>query len=89
MIPFILKLVNLTNLRQERLRCTIGGKLKSYKKTDFDVIINDADTVITNNQQDITSLETMEDELQEQRNDLQNEIVDLIQNMKAISYHQY
>jgi exonuclease SbcC len=63
-----------------------AGKLKSYKKTDFDVIINDADTIISNNQQDITSLETQEDELQESRNDYQNEIVDLIQIKQPTTY---
>lgn len=63
-----------------------AGKLKSYKKTDFDVIINDADTIISNNQQDITSLETEEDELQEKRNDYQNEIVDLIQTKQPTTY---
>jgi DNA repair exonuclease SbcCD ATPase subunit/DNA repair exonuclease SbcCD nuclease subunit len=63
-----------------------AGKLKSYKKTDFDVIINDADTIISNNQQDITSLETKEDELQENRNNYQNEIVDLIQTKQPTSY---
>jgi DNA repair exonuclease SbcCD ATPase subunit len=62
-----------------------AGKLKAYKKTDFDIIINDADTVIINNQQDITSLETREDELQEQRNTAQNEIVDLIQTKQPTS----
>jgi DNA repair exonuclease SbcCD ATPase subunit len=64
-----------------------AGKLKAYKKTDFDIIINDADTVITNNQQDITLLETREDELQEQRNTAQNEIVDLIQTKQPTSYN--
>jgi DNA repair exonuclease SbcCD ATPase subunit/DNA repair exonuclease SbcCD nuclease subunit len=63
-----------------------AGKLKAYKKTDFDIIINDADTVITNNQQDITSLETQEDALQEQRNTAQTEIVDLIQTKQPTSY---
>ena len=63
-----------------------AGKLKAYKKTDFDIIINDADTVITNNQQDITSLETREDALQEQRNTAQTEIVDLIQTKQPTSY---
>jgi DNA repair exonuclease SbcCD ATPase subunit/DNA repair exonuclease SbcCD nuclease subunit len=63
-----------------------AGKLKSYKKTDFDVIINDADTIISNNQQDITSLETKEDDLQEKRNDYQNEIVDLIQTKQPTTY---
>ena len=63
-----------------------AGKLKAYKKTDFDIIINDADTVITNNQQDITLLETREDELQEQRNTAQNEIVDSIQTKQPTSY---
>ena len=64
-----------------------AGKLKSYKKTDFDVIINDADTIITNNQQDITTLETQETELHEQRNNFQNEIVDLIQTKQPTTYN--
>ena len=64
-----------------------AGKLKAYKKTDFDIIINDADMVITNNQQDITLLETREDELQEQRNVSQNEIVDFIQTKQPTSYN--
>jgi DNA repair exonuclease SbcCD ATPase subunit len=63
-----------------------AGKLKSYKKTDFDVIINDADTIISSNQQDITSLETEEDDLQENRNRYQNEIVDLIQTKQPTTY---
>jgi DNA repair exonuclease SbcCD ATPase subunit len=63
-----------------------AGKLKSYKKTDFDVIINDADTIISNNQQDITSLETEESNLQETRNTYQNEIVDLIQTKQPTTY---
>jgi len=63
-----------------------AGKLKSYKKTDFDVIINDADTIISNNQQDITSLETEESNLQETRNNYQNEIVDLIQTKQPTTY---
>jgi DNA repair exonuclease SbcCD ATPase subunit len=63
-----------------------AGKLKSYKKTDFDVIINDADNIISNNQQDITSLETEESNLQETRNNYQNEIVDLIQTKQPTTY---
>jgi DNA repair exonuclease SbcCD ATPase subunit/predicted MPP superfamily phosphohydrolase len=63
-----------------------AGKLKSYKKTDFDIIINDADTIITNNQQDIINLETTEDELQEQRNQHQNDILELIQTKQPTTY---
>ena len=64
-----------------------AGKLKSYKKTDFDIIINDADTIITDNQQDIINLETTEDELQEQRNQHQNDILELIQTKQPTTYN--
>jgi DNA repair exonuclease SbcCD ATPase subunit len=64
-----------------------AGKLKSYKKTDFDIIINDADTIITNNQQDITDLEEKEDELQESRNNLQTKILQLIETKQPTTYN--
>lgn len=64
-----------------------AGKLKTYKKTDFDIIINDADTIITNNQQDITDLETLEDEYQESRNTLQTKILQLIETKQPTTYN--
>jgi len=63
-----------------------AGKLKEYKKTDFDIIINDADTIITNNQQTINALEVEEDELQDKRNDLQNKILSLIETKQPTTY---
>ena len=64
-----------------------AGKLKAYKKTDFDIIINDADTIITDNQQDITDLEALEDEYQESRNDLQTKILQLIETKQPTTYN--
>ena len=63
-----------------------AGKLKEYKKTDFDVIITDADNTITQNQQFILDLETEEHDLQEQRNTLQNEILQLIESKLPTTY---
>jgi len=63
-----------------------AGKLKEYKKTDFDVIITDADNTITSNHQFITELETEEHELQEQRNAMHNEILQLIESKLPTSY---
>jgi len=64
-----------------------AGKLKAYKKTDYDIIINDADSIITNNQQAITELEESEDQYQEQRNVLQTEIVQLIETKQPTTYN--
>jgi len=64
-----------------------AGKLKTYKKTDFDIIINDADTIITNNQQDITNLEKKEDVYQESRNDLQTKMLQLIETKQPTTYN--
>ena len=64
-----------------------AGKLKSYKKTDFDIIINDADKIITDNQQDITNLEELEDTYQESRNDLQTKILELIETKLPTTYN--
>jgi hypothetical protein len=43
-----------------------AGKLKEYKKTDFAEIIYDADTIISNNQEDIHIFRKQEDKLQEE-----------------------
>jgi DNA repair exonuclease SbcCD ATPase subunit/DNA repair exonuclease SbcCD nuclease subunit len=64
-----------------------AGKLKAYKKTDFDIIINDADKIITDNQQDIIDLEEKEDEYQESRNDLQTKILQLIETKQPTTYN--
>jgi len=63
-----------------------AGKLKEYKKTDFAQIIIDADAIINENHETIQSLETSEDEFQEQRNTLQNEIVTLIESKLPTTY---
>jgi DNA repair exonuclease SbcCD ATPase subunit len=64
-----------------------AGKLKQYKKTDFDVIITDSDRIITDNQQTIIELEEQEDVLQETRNDLQNKILSLIETKQPTTYN--
>ena len=63
-----------------------AGRLKDYKKTDFAEIIISADTIITNNQDTITSLEQQEDVLQDQRNTLQERIVELIETKLPTTY---
>jgi DNA repair exonuclease SbcCD ATPase subunit len=63
-----------------------AGKLKAYKKTDFDIIINEADTIITDNQQSIIDLEEQEDVFQEQRNNSQNAILALIETKLPTTY---
>jgi len=76
----------LFQLANEEIKET-AGKLKEYKKTDFDIIINNADTIITDNQQTINSLEVEEDELQDKRNELQNEILSLIETKQPTTYN--
>ena len=63
-----------------------AGKLKSYKKTDFDIIITEADAIITANQQDITDLEEQEDQHQEARNMLQTTMLELIESKQPTTY---
>ena len=75
----------LYQLANEEIKET-SGKLKEYKKTDFDIIINDADTIITGNQKSIDDLESSEDELQEQRNSSQNAILSLIETKQPTTY---
>ena len=64
-----------------------AGKLKSYKKTDFDIIITEADAIITANQQDIIDLEQQEDTYQESRNVLQTDILQLIEQKLPTTYN--
>ena len=63
-----------------------AGRLKDYKKTDFADIIITADTIISDNQDNINTLETKEDVLQEQRNVLQEQIVSLIETKMPTTY---
>jgi DNA repair exonuclease SbcCD ATPase subunit/DNA repair exonuclease SbcCD nuclease subunit len=63
-----------------------AGRLKDYKKTDFAELIVTADTIISNNQETITSLEQQEDVLQDQRNVLQERIVELIETKMPTTY---
>ena len=75
----------LFQLAAEEIKET-SGKLKEYKKTDFGVIIKESDDVIIENQDEILDLETTETELQEARNEVQNDILDLIETKKPTSY---
>ena len=63
-----------------------AGRLKDYKKTDFAEIIVQADAVITDNQDTIISLEQLEDQHQEQRNALQEQILQLIETKLPTTY---
>jgi DNA repair exonuclease SbcCD ATPase subunit/DNA repair exonuclease SbcCD nuclease subunit len=63
-----------------------AGRLKDYKKTDFAEIIVQADEIITANHDNIVNLEAQEDELQEQRNTLQEAIVSLIETKQPTTY---
>ena len=63
-----------------------AGRLKDYKKTDFAEIIINSDNVISANQDTITTLENEEDALQDQRNELQERIVELIETKLPTTY---
>jgi len=63
-----------------------AGRLKDYKKTDFAEIIIQADAVIADNQDNIISLEQLEDQHQEQRNELQERILQLIETKLPTTY---
>ena len=63
-----------------------SGKLKEYKKTDFGSIIKESDDIIIENQDTIIELEKDDSELQESRNILQNNIVELIESKQPIAY---
>ena len=63
-----------------------AGRLKEYKKTDFAEIMLQADEIISANQDTIQSLEQQEDKAQEDRNDLQNRIVELIESKLPTTY---
>jgi DNA repair exonuclease SbcCD ATPase subunit/DNA repair exonuclease SbcCD nuclease subunit len=63
-----------------------SGRLKDYKKTDFAEIIIQADSVISENQDNIISLEQQEDAQQETRNNLQEQIVSLIETKLPTTY---
>lgn len=63
-----------------------AGRLKDYKKTDFAELIISADNVISENQETITALEQQEDVLQDQRSNLQERIVELIETKMPTTY---
>jgi DNA repair exonuclease SbcCD ATPase subunit len=63
-----------------------SGRLKDYKKTDFAEIIVQADAIISENQDNIISLEQQEDTQQETRNNLQEQIVSLIETKLPTTY---
>ena len=63
-----------------------SGRLKDYKKTDFAEIIIQADAIISENQDNIISLEQQEDTQQETRNSLQEQIVSLIETKLPTTY---
>jgi DNA repair exonuclease SbcCD ATPase subunit len=63
-----------------------AGKLREYKKTDFAEIITLSDNVINKNKDFIIKCETSESLLSDQRNDLQNEILSLIESKHATTY---
>ena len=75
----------LYQLANEEIKET-AGKLKEYKKTDFSVIINDAQEIITEYQQHIIDLETQETAMQESRNANQQEILELIESKLPTTY---
>jgi DNA repair exonuclease SbcCD ATPase subunit/DNA repair exonuclease SbcCD nuclease subunit len=63
-----------------------AGRLKDYKKTDFAEIIVQADAVITENQDTIISLEQLEDQQQDLRNEFQEQILQLIETKLPTTY---
>ena len=75
----------LYHLASEEIKET-SGKLKEYKKTDFGSIIKESDDIIIANQDTIIELEKNDNELQDSRNNLQNEIVELIESKQPMSY---
>ena len=75
----------LYQLANEEIKET-AGKIKEYKKTDFDVIINDAQNIITEYQQDIIDLDETENDLQESRNTKQQKILQLIESKLPTTY---
>jgi len=75
----------LYHLASEEIKET-SGKLKEYKKTDFGLIIRESDDIILKNQDKIIELEKGDTDLQESRNNLQNQIVELIESKQPMSY---
>ena len=75
----------LYHLASEEIKET-SGKLKEYKKTDFGSIIKESDDIIIANQDTIIELEKNDNELQDSRNNLQNDIVELIESKQPMSY---
>jgi DNA repair exonuclease SbcCD ATPase subunit/DNA repair exonuclease SbcCD nuclease subunit len=63
-----------------------AGRLKDYKKTDFAEIIRSCDDVINEHNETIVDLESTESTLQESRNSLQTEILELIESKQPTTY---
>jgi DNA repair exonuclease SbcCD ATPase subunit len=63
-----------------------AGKLKEYKRTDFSVIITDADEVINKNKDFIIEKEQLESVKNSERNDIQNKILTLIETKLPTTY---
>jgi DNA repair exonuclease SbcCD nuclease subunit len=76
----------LYQLASEEIKET-AGQLREYKKTDFADIIISADQIISDNQNTITLLENSENELQDTRNALQEQIVSLIETKQPTTYN--
>jgi DNA repair exonuclease SbcCD ATPase subunit len=63
-----------------------AGKLREYKKTDFAEIITQSENIINQNKDVIISCEASESVQSEQRNDLQNKILELIESKLPTTY---
>jgi DNA repair exonuclease SbcCD ATPase subunit len=75
----------LYRLASEEIKET-SGKLKEYKKTDFADIIVSANKIIDDNKDFIIKYESDETIQNNKRNDLQNEIVELIESKLPTTY---
>ncbi len=75
----------LYHLTAEEIKET-AGKLKEYKKIDFGYIIKESDDIIIENQDTIIELEKNDIDLQNSRNNVQNDIVELIESKQPMSY---
>lgn len=63
-----------------------AGKLRDYKKTDFAEIITNSDEIINKNKDFIVNCESTESTLSDDRNNLQNNILALIESKHPTTY---
>lgn len=75
----------LYRLASEEIKET-AGKLKEYQKIDFPIIISEAEKIINENKDYIISCETSESIQNNTRNDLQNQILELIESKYPTTY---